>query len=151
MGGKQSSTSGGGNAGRLRTYSNAGDGGMAVASNGATAGHLGVGGPGPSGVSARGRTRSLGSVQNGAHSGHLSIPTTNGGPHGGNISPDSDASTPEEGPLSTLPRGFMQHVQASSLPVHLFPFQGLFICLSSISNFFELKSVNVKNQLVLHV
>ncbi|KAK2154352.1 hypothetical protein LSH36_270g03065 [Paralvinella palmiformis] len=117
MGGKQST----GTPPRMRTYSHAGDG-MPMSSNGAAPGALAVGGAGGSGVSARGRTRSLGSVQqNGSHPGHLSIPSSNGGPHGSGASPDSDTSTPEEGPLNSLPRGF---IQASSLPVQLFPFQG---------------------------
>ena len=128
MGGKQSTQ--GGTPPRMRTYSNAADAmGLSMPSNGAAAGGLAVGGAGTSsGVNPRGRTRSLGSVQqNGSHPSHLSIPTSNGGPRaaaaGG--SPDSDASTPEDhGPLHLLPRGF---IQASSLPVHLFPFQGLYI------------------------
>ena len=110
MGGKNSTDA------RPRTYSNAGEGGM-VTSNGA--GGLGV--PGTSGgMNSRGRTRSLGSVtqQSNSHGRPLSIPSTNGGPHGSG-SPDSDTSTPEEG--GPLTRGFIQH---SSLPVHLFAFHG---------------------------
>ncbi len=106
MGAKQSSNP------RVRTYSNVGQG--PVASNGA--GSLTVG-PSGSGLSARTRARSLGSVQNGAHGQSLSIPSHNGGAHGAG-SPDSDASTPEELPF---PRGLMQ---ASSLPVHLLSFHG---------------------------
>ena len=110
MGAKQSSNP------RVRTYSNAGQ-----ASGGSSGAGLAMGGPSGSGgnMGARARTRSLGSVQNGAHGQPLTIPSTNGGPHGAG-SPDSDASTPEEGPF---PRGFMQ---ASSLPVHLLPFHGKF-------------------------
>lgn len=107
MGAKQSSNP------RARTYSNAGQ------ASGSSGAGLAMGGPSGSGVNnmgARARTRSLGSVQNGAHGQPLTIPSTNGGAHGAG-SPDSDASTPEEGPF----RGFMQ---ASSLPVHLLPFHG---------------------------
>ena len=109
MGAKQSANP------RIRTYSNAGQSGT-VASNGAS---LAVGGPSGSGghMNARARTRSLGSVQNGAHGQPLVIPSANGGPHGAG-SPDSDTSTPEEGPF---PRGLLQ---ASSLPVHLLSFHG---------------------------
>jgi len=114
MGAKQSSSS------RVRTYSNAGQGpAAAMTSNGAG---LAVGGAGASGLAARARTRSLGSVQNGAHGQPLSIPSSNGGPHGAG-SPDSDASTPEEqavaGPFAS------RLLQASSLPVHLLPFHGI--------------------------
>lgn len=109
MGAKHSSDA------RPRTYSNAGEAG-GITSNGA--GGLVV--PGTSGgISQRGRTRSLGSVtQNNSHGRPLSIPSSNGAPLGSG-SPDSEASTPEEGggPLSGLTRGFLQH---SSLPVHLF-------------------------------
>ena len=114
MGAKQSSSS------RVRTYSNAGQSAAAgMTSNGAG---LSVGGgAGASGLAARARTRSLGSVQNGAHGQPLSIPSSNGGPHGAG-SPDSDASTPEDqavaGPLAS------RLLQASSLPVHLLPFHG---------------------------
>ena len=106
MGAKQSSNP------RVRTYSNAG--------NGNSAAGYAMGGPSSSGSGqmggARPRTRSLGSVQNGAHGQALTIPSTNGGTQGAG-SPDSDASSPDDGPF----RGFMQ---ASSLPVHLLPIQG---------------------------
>ncbi len=112
MGAKQSTNP------RVRTYSNAGQG-TAMTSGGA--GGFAVSGPSGSGanINARARTRSLGSVQNGAHGQPLSIPSSNGGVHGAG-SPDSDASsTPEEGPFS---RGGL--LQPSSLPVHLLPFHG---------------------------
>ena len=117
MGAKQSTNT------RMRTYSNAGDAGPAVTSNGTGGLHT----PSTSGVSARARARSLGSVHNsGSHSGHpLSIPTSNGGAHGAG-SPDSDTSTPEEGP--SLSQRFLQ---ASSLPVHLLSFHGE--CLSPVN------------------
>lgn len=135
MGAKQSSGA------RTRTYSNAGDG-APYGSNGA--GGLGeYGGPSTSGgmtgvVSARGRARSLGSVQNGAHGHPLGIPTSNGATQGAG-SPDSDDSTPEEGPSGSasgsgnpmvghpFSRGLLG-LQASSLPLHLFPFHAGIKC-----------------------
>jgi hypothetical protein len=116
MGGKQSTPP------RGRTYSSAGQGGPVSPANGAG---LSVGGPGTSGsnYNARARARSLGSVQGGgAHGPQLTIPTSNGATTQGAGSPDSDASTPEEGPFSRA--GFLH---ASSLPVHLFSFHGKFI------------------------
>ena len=133
MGGKQSSGA------RPRTYSNAGDG-VPYGANGA--GGLGdFGGPSTSGgtpsiVSSRGRARSLGSVQNGAHGHPLGIPTSNGATQGAG-SPDSDDSTPDEGPSPVSALAPANHamsmtghpfnrglLQASSLPLHLFPFHG---------------------------
>lgn len=110
MGAKQSTNP------RVRTYSSAGQSGAGVASNGAGVGGLAIGGPSSSSggnLNGRGRTRSLGSVQNGPHGQPLVIPSTNGAG-----SPDSDNSTPEDGPFA---RGL---IQASSLPVQLLSFHG---------------------------
>lgn len=120
MGGKQSTPP------RGRTYSSAGQGGPVSPANGAG---LGVAGPGTSGsnYSSRARARSLGSVQGGAsHGPQLTIPTSNGATTQGAGSPDSDASTPEEGALNPFSRAGFLH--ASSLPVHLFSFHGEYLC-----------------------
>ena len=109
MGAKQST------APRVRTYSNAGQSG-AMAS---TAAGFGVGGPSTSSgvMGARTRARSLGNVQNGSNSHGLNIPNNNSGMLGTG-SPDSDSSTPEDGPFA---RAFMH---AHSLPVHLLSLHG---------------------------
>ena len=119
MGGKPSTS------GRGRTYSNAGEAcsggsGLTVHGQGAsTSGgsHHHHHHHATSSSHARHRARSLGSVQNGAHGHSLSIPSSNGGATGAG-SPDSDASTPDDSPF---PRGFLH---PSSLPVHLFSFNG---------------------------
>ncbi|XP_041375991.1 E3 ubiquitin-protein ligase ZNRF2-like [Gigantopelta aegis] len=92
---------------RMRTYS--------TSSPGTSGGNAGIAIARAEASNARTRARSLGSFQAG-HSPTLGIPTANGGAHRSN-SPDSEASTPDDMPLS---RTF-----AHSLPVHLFALQGI--------------------------
>ncbi|XP_070536637.1 E3 ubiquitin-protein ligase ZNRF2-like isoform X1 [Ptychodera flava] len=117
MGAKASTT----NNPRMRTYSGAGTGGNGVSGSSAATASGGFGlafGHGQPGTNhhalfasnssnARGRARSLGSVQNGLQSMNIA---GNGG-----LSPDSESSSPDQDSLS--PHVFA--LQAQSLPAHL--------------------------------
>ena len=116
MGAKQSSTSA--STPRARTFSGSGQSG-----NGSDLRTIGA----SSATTARLRARSLGSFAP-SHSGTLTIPTTNGNSYGAG-SPDSDASTPEEGP--SLPR----HVPHSLPgPLHLIALHGKLTYMKAQSN-----------------
>ena len=104
MGGKQSSQQ------RARAYSNVGQPGEAVTSNGADLAVPGTSG----GLYARARARSLGSGQNANADNHVDSP--------------SDSSTPENTPLA-LPLAYTGRLIPSSLPVHLFSYHGKCIFL----------------------
>lgn len=106
---------------RLRTYSGSGPGpsntgDIAVSRNGGVSGS----------ASSRVRARSLGNFQTAGHSAALSIHPASGGAHRSN-SPDSDASTPEDG-------GVFGRAFTHSLPVHLFALHGKFHFIVEYTN-----------------
>ncbi|KAL8585457.1 E3 ubiquitin-protein ligase znrf2 [Nucella lapillus] len=111
---------------RLRTYSSTAGGAVPTSSDAADVRRNG--GASSSG-GARVRARSLGNFQTPGHSAALSISTANGANRNG--SPDSDASTPEEGVFAAAGRS---RPLARSLPMHLFALQGIKcpVCSKSI-------------------
>lgn len=95
--------------------------GRTLASIDETSGGMGTeGGPSVSRIVPRGRTRSLGSVQNGSHSHPRAIALRfSTGPNTADGGDTDDASTPDE---SLVPAA--RFFQAASLPLHLFSWTG---------------------------